>query len=76
MVVEGKEAKISRYEVMEAFFRTEEEENVAMASELNKMLNVFCEQERLTRANVVSLPFDIEKYENVIQYIGTRVSAN
>lgn len=70
MNIEGKDAYISKYEVMEAFFRTEEEENVNMAKELNKMINIFCDSERKNRRNVILLPFDIETYKHAIDYIG------
>lgn len=75
MRVEGNEAYISRYEVLEAFFRTEEEENVRMANELNKIINVFCEIERQTRRNIIELPFDIEEHKQVIEYID-KISAS
>lgn len=65
----GNNAYISRYEVMEAFFRTEEDGNEAMASKLNEMLNVFCYYERKNKCNIVTLPFDKIIYKNVIEYI-------
>ena len=69
MHIESNKAIISKYEVMKAFFLTEEEENVNMADELNKMINVFYEQERQTRRNVTALPFDVEANRQVIDYI-------
>lgn len=69
MRVEGNNIYISRYEIIEAFFRTEEEEDENMANELNKMINVFCEAERKTRRNVSELPFDANTHKNVIDYI-------
>lgn len=69
MNIERDKAIISKYEVMKAFFLTEEEENMNMADELNKMINVFYEQERRTRRNVNTLSFDVEKNKNVIEYI-------
>lgn len=71
MNIKGNEAYISKYEVIEAFFRTEEEENANMAKELNKMINIFYDSERKNRRNVVSLPFDLETYRHVIDYIGS-----
>lgn len=67
--VVGNDAYVSRYEVAEAFFRTEEEENMVMAIELNKMINVFCEEERQTKRNVIALPFNTETYKQAIDYI-------
>lgn len=69
MHLESDKAIISKYEIMKAFFLTEEEEDINMAHELNKMINVFCEQERLTKRNVTTLPFDIETNKQVIDYI-------
>lgn len=69
MYIESNKAIISKYEIMKAFFLTEEEENVNMAHELNKMINVFCEQERQTKRNVTTLSFDIEPNKQVIDYI-------
>lgn len=65
----GDDVLISRYEIMQAFFRTEEEDNLGMADALNSMLNDFCDSERETRNNVVSLPFNKKAYQNVIEYI-------
>lgn len=69
MHIESDKAIISKYEVMKAFFLTEEEENINMANELNRMINAFCEQERKTRRNVTTLPFDLETNRQVIDYI-------
>lgn len=69
MHIEGNNAYITRYEVIDAFFRTEEEENLKMAMELNKMINSFCEQERYTKRNVALLPFDIGLHKDAIEYI-------
>ena len=68
-VVSKKEKYISRYEIMNAFFQTEEENNEEMANELNKMLNDFCRLERKYKRNIVSLPFDIIAYKQAINYI-------
>ncbi|MBQ8825122.1 MAG: hypothetical protein IJZ64_07860 [Ruminococcus sp.] len=69
----GNQAYISRYEVMEAFFRTEEEENEDMAVKLNEMINIFCDEERKTKRNVLSLPFEVNLYENIIEYINSTI---
>ncbi len=69
MTLTDTDAQISKFEVMCAFFRTEEEENVEMARELNKMLNAFYRIERRKRQNVNSLSFDIQRYKKAIEYI-------
>lgn len=69
MRIEGNNIYISRYEVVTAFFRTEEEENVDMANALNVIINIFCDEERKLRRNITELPFDISTYKNVIDYI-------
>lgn len=69
MKTEGNSAIITKYEVMKALFRTEDEENVSMANELNKLFNSFYEEERQTRRNITELPFDIEANKTVIDYI-------
>lgn len=69
MNIENGKATISKYEVMKAFFLTEEEDDVDMANELNKMINIFYEQEQRTRRNVTELSFDIGSNQNVINYI-------
>lgn len=60
---------ISRYEVVSAFFSTEEDENVDMANALNQIFNIFCEEERKARRNITELPFDMNTYKRVIDYI-------
>lgn len=62
-------AIISKYEIMEAFFRTEDEDNDVMAVELNRLINSFYEKELQTRRNVTELPFDIDSNKAVIDYI-------
>ena len=69
MNIKNGKATISKYEVMKAFFLTEEEDDVDMANELNKMINIFYEQEQRTRRNVTELSFDIDSNQNVIDYI-------
>lgn len=69
MKIQNNYATITKYEVMEAFFRTESENNIVMAEELNKILNIFYEMELQTRRNVTELPFDISLNKNVINYI-------
>ncbi len=69
MHIESDTAIISKYEIMKAFFLTEEEDNINMADELNKMINAFYEQERQTKRNVTSLSFEIENNRQVIDYI-------
>lgn len=67
--ISKKEKYISRYEVMNAFFQTEEDNNEEMANQLNEMLNDFCRLERKYKRNIVSLPFDTIIYKRVIDYI-------
>ena len=69
MNIKSDKAIISKYEVMKAFFLTEEEDDVNMARELNKMINAFYEKERQTMRNVTTLSFDIETNKQVIDYI-------
>ena len=69
MQIESDKAVISKYEVLEAFFRTEDEENVNMANELNEIINEFYVKERQTRRNVTAMPFDLNQYKTAISYI-------
>lgn len=69
MLVENNMATISKYEVMEAFFKTEDNDDVMMADELNKLINKFYDQERQTRRNVNYMSFNIDEYKNAIAYI-------
>ena len=69
MKTDGTSTIITKYEVMEALFRTEDEENVKMANELNRLFNTFYEKERLTRRNITELPFDIDTFRTAIDYI-------
>lgn len=69
MRIEGNNVYISRYEVVIAFFHTEEEENIDMANALNAIINIFCDEERRLKRNITELPFDISTYKNVIDYI-------
>lgn len=69
MNIKGNKAYISREEVILAFFRTEEEENEGMAIKLNEMINIFCKSERKERRNIPVLPFDVDSYKSVIEYI-------
>lgn len=69
MRIDGDNIYITKYEIAEAFFRTEEEENADMANALNQMINMFCEEERKSRRNVIELPFNIKTHKNVIDYI-------
>lgn len=69
MHINENQVYIRRYEIMKAFFRTEEEENIEMANILSKMLSVFCKEEKKFRRNITELPFDINTHQNVINYI-------
>lgn len=70
MLIKNNTAYISKYEVISAFFRTEEEDNASMADKLNELINMFCNAETQNKSNVTILPFDINKYQSVIEYIG------
>lgn len=70
MQIENNQAIISKYEVLAAFFRTEENDDIDMASKLNELINQFYVQERHTRRNVTELTFEItNSNENVISFI-------
>lgn len=70
MQIENNQAIISKYEVLAAFFRTEENDDIDMASKLNELINQFYIQERHTRRNVTELTFEItNSNENVISFI-------
>lgn len=60
---------LSRYDVIQAFFITEEEENEDMARELNRLLNCFCIAERNKKKNINVLPFSWDIYRKSIAYI-------
>ena len=63
------EITVKKYEVMEAFFRTESEENNDMASQLNDLICNFYEQEQIYRRNVTELSVDFDRYRKAIEYI-------
>lgn len=70
MQIENNQAIISKYEVLAAFFRTEENDDIDMASKLNELINQFYVQERHTKRNVTELTFEItNSNENVISFI-------
>ena len=60
---------VKKYEAMEAFFRTESEENNDMAIQLNDLICHFYEQEQIYRRNVTELLVDFDTYKKVIEYI-------
>ena len=60
---------LSRYDVIQAFFRTEDEENEDMARELNVLLNHFCTAERNNGKNINELPFSRDLHQKPIAYI-------
>lgn len=68
------QATITKYEVLEAFFRTEDENDDNMANQLNQLISNFYEQEQIYKRNITELTFDLDKYENVIEYINKVVS--
>ena len=70
MLIKNDKAYISKYEVISAFFRTEEEDNASMADKLNELIIMFCNAETQNKSNVTILPFDVNKYKSVIEYIG------
>lgn len=74
MTLTETDALISKFEVMCAFFKTEEEENLEMALKLNKMLNVFYEIERQKQQNIISLSFNIKDNRETIDYIYDAIS--
>ncbi len=69
MRIKDNMATLSKYEILEAFFRTEDEENIDMADELNRLINVFYEKERLICRNITELSFDIDENKDAIEYI-------
>lgn len=60
---------VKKYEAMEAFFRTESEENDDMAIQLNDLICHFYEQEQICKRNVTELSVDSDTYKKVIEYI-------
>lgn len=73
MYRKGDSVYISRYEVIKAFLKTEEDEDEEMAKELNVLLNIFCKAERAAVKSVSVLPFDASIFEKVIAYIDALV---
>lgn len=70
MQINNNQTMISKYEILAAFFRTEENNDIDMASKLNELINQFYVQERQTRRNVTELTFEITKSnESVISFI-------
>lgn len=70
MQIENNQAIISKYEVLAAFFRSEENDDIDMANKLNELINQFYVQERHTKRNVTELTFEItNSNENVISFI-------
>lgn len=70
MQIKNKQAIISKYEVLAAFFRSEENDDIDMANKLNELINQFYVQERHTKRNVTELTFEItNSNENVISFI-------
>ena len=46
------QATITKYEVLEAFFRTEDENDDNMANQLNQLIGNFYEQEQIYKRNI------------------------
>lgn len=70
MQIKNKQAIISKYEVLAAFFKSEENDDIDMANKLNELINQFYVQERHTKRNVTELTFEItNSNENVISFI-------
>lgn len=61
--------KITKYRAMEAFFRTEDEGNDVMATQLNELIGIFYEQEQIHKRNITELTFDLDRYKSAIEYI-------
>lgn len=60
---------ITKYEILEAFFRTEDENNYIMAKQINELIANFYDQERLLKRNINELTVDSEQYKAVIDYL-------
>ena len=60
---------LSRYEVIRALLKSEEEENEDMSIELNVLLNDFCIQEHSKSQNISVLPFKEKNIQKIISYI-------
>lgn len=60
---------LSRYDVIQAFFKTEEDEDEEMAKELNVLLNCFCLEERRKKRSINVLPFSADMHKRTITYI-------
>lgn len=69
VIVKGDVVILSKYEIMKAFFKTEDEDNDAMAVELNRLINVFYKEEHSKKKNITELPFNVKENETVIEYI-------
>lgn len=65
---------ISKYELIKAFFKTEDDDDLDMAIELNRMINEFCQMEQKTKSNIVELPFNQIDYEKAINYISAAIN--
>lgn len=65
----GKQTTVKKYEVLEAFIRTEDENDNNMAGQLNKLISQFYNQELLLKRNITELSVDSDEYEKVIEYI-------
>ena len=73
-IVNGK-VYISKYEIMNAFFQTEEEQNEDMANLLNDMLSVFYNEEHIVERNITIMPFDLNERKNAVEYIQSSMQA-
>ena len=65
---------ISKYELIKAFFKTEDDDDFDMAIELNRMINEFCQMEQKMKSNIVELPFSQTDYEKAINYISSAIN--
>lgn len=65
----GKQITITKYEALEAFFRTEDEDNDKMAVQLNEIIKQFYDKELLCKRNITELSFDSNEYKKAIEYI-------
>lgn len=70
MEIIGNLAKISRFEVIRALFRSEERNDELIHDSLNELYNMFCEQEYNHRKNITELELEIDESNiKLLEYI-------
>lgn len=67
-----KKIVLKQFDLFNAFSKTERERNEEMRQEINRLINVFCSQERETALYISALPFDYNENKMVIEYIKGR----